>query len=60
MSHIHDKLLVAGDVRAQPEARKPYVRPRFIRELDLETRAGSPLIIEPQEEGTLRILSGRS
>ncbi len=27
----------------QPEARKSYVSPAIVHELDLETRAGSPL-----------------
>lgn len=27
----------------QPEARKSYISPAIIHELDLETRAGSPL-----------------
>ena len=30
-------------VKAQPKRRKPYAKPRIIHELELETRAGSPL-----------------
>ena len=30
-------------VEVQPEARKPYTKPQIIHELELETRAGSPL-----------------
>jgi len=29
------------------ETRKPYARPEIVLELDLETRAGSPLLIDP-------------
>jgi len=38
--HIEAK--VEG-VEVQPEARKPYTKPEIIHELELETRAGSPL-----------------
>jgi len=27
--------------------RKPYVRPEIVLELELETRAGSPLLVDP-------------
>jgi len=30
-------------VEARPETRKPYAKPEIIHELELETRAGSPL-----------------
>ena len=30
-------------VEVQPEARKPYAKPEIVHELELETRAGSPL-----------------
>ena len=30
-------------VEVRPETRKPYVKPEIIHELELETRAGSPL-----------------
>lgn len=36
-----------GNVEVQPPTRKPYVKPEIIHELELETRAGSPLIIDP-------------
>ena len=32
-----------GDVEVQPETRKPYTKPTIVHELELETRAGSPL-----------------
>jgi hypothetical protein len=30
-------------VKVQPKTRKPYTKPKIIHELELETRAGSPL-----------------
>jgi hypothetical protein len=30
-------------VEIQPQVRKPYAKPEIIHELELETRAGSPL-----------------
>ncbi len=30
-------------VRVQPETRKPYAKPKIIHELELETKAGTPL-----------------
>ena len=29
------------------EARKPYLKPAIIHELDIETRAGSPNMVDP-------------
>jgi hypothetical protein len=31
----------------QSDARKPYVKPEIIHELELETRAGSPTFTDP-------------
>ena len=30
-----------------PEERKPYTKPEIVHELDLEVRAGSPLMPDP-------------
>ena len=45
MSQIRSKHIeVEGEgIEVQPETRKPYVKPEIIHELELETRAGSPL-----------------
>ena len=32
---------------SQAETRKPYTKPKIILELELETRAGTPLVIDP-------------
>ena len=34
-------------IEVQPETRKPYSKPEIIHELELETRAGTPLVIDP-------------
>ena len=34
-------------MRDEEQDRKPYSKPEIIHELDLETRAGSPLGIDP-------------
>jgi len=31
------------NIEVQPKTRKPYTKPEIIHELELETRAGSPL-----------------
>ena len=44
MSHKPEHIEAEGEnVEIQPEARKPYAKPEIIHELELETRAGSPL-----------------
>ena len=42
--HIEER----ESVEIQPQARKPYTKPEIIHELELETRAGSPLGIPDQ------------
>jgi hypothetical protein len=34
-------------VEVQPGTRKPYAKPEIIHELALETRAGTPLVVDP-------------
>ena len=34
-------------IKTQSETRKPYARPEIVLELELETRAGSPLMMDP-------------
>ena len=36
-----------GDVKTQSGPREPYARPDIVLELELETRAGSPLMMDP-------------
>ena len=44
MSHKPEHIEAEGEnVEVQPKARKPYTKPEIIHELELETRAGSPL-----------------
>lgn len=38
---------VGGNGSDQPDERKPYAKPEISHELELETRAGSPLGISP-------------
>jgi hypothetical protein len=33
--------------QSEAEVRKPYVKPQVVHELELETRAGSPLRFDP-------------
>ncbi|MFQ5593657.1 MAG: hypothetical protein ACE5HA_05875 [Anaerolineae bacterium] len=47
MQQIEGSLFEEQAGQVQPERRKPYARPRIIHELELETRAGSPLGIDP-------------
>ena len=38
----------AREITATPAlVRKPYARPEIVLELELETRAGSPLVVDP-------------
>jgi hypothetical protein len=39
----------------QPEARKPYAKPAIVRELELETKAGTSLPIFPDPFATPEI-----
>ena len=50
MSRIKGKnTKVEGNgVETRPPTRKPYAKPKIIHELELETRAGSPLSIHDQ------------
>jgi hypothetical protein len=32
---------------SQAETRKPYTKPKILHELALETRAGTPLVVDP-------------
>ena len=44
MSKELKRIEVEGEgVEVQPKTRKPYAKPEIIHELELETRAGSPL-----------------
>jgi hypothetical protein len=44
MSKKHERIEAEGEgVEVQPKKRKPYAKPEIIHELELETRAGSPL-----------------
>ena len=44
MSKKHERIEAEGEgVEVQPKRRKPYAKPEIIHELELETRAGSPL-----------------
>jgi hypothetical protein len=45
MQHVVDDSLESDDPSIEPssEPRKPYHRPAIIHELQLETRAGSPI-----------------
>ena len=45
MSQIPGRLpeAAAEPITTETEKRKPYIRPEIIHELELETRAGSPL-----------------
>ena len=44
MSQKPEHIEAEGEgVEVQPETRKPYTKPEIIHELELETRAGSPL-----------------
>jgi len=44
MSQKAERIDAEGEgVEVQPQARKPYSKPEIIHELELETRAGSPL-----------------
>jgi hypothetical protein len=45
MQHVVDDSLESDDppIEAMPAPRKPYQSPAIIHELQLETRAGSPL-----------------
>jgi hypothetical protein len=46
MSQKPERLEAEGD-RVRSEVRKPYVKPEIIHELELETRAGTPLVVDP-------------
>jgi hypothetical protein len=37
---------------SKSSVRKVYLKPRIIHELELETRAGSPIKIDPLDPGT--------
>ena len=44
MSKKPERIEAEGEgVEVQPKTRKPYAKPEIIVELELETRAGSPL-----------------
>jgi hypothetical protein len=44
MSQKPERIEVEGEgVEVQPQTRQPYAKPAIIHELELETRAGSPL-----------------
>ena len=43
MSQKPERIEETESVEVQLEARKPYTKPEIIHELELETRAGSPL-----------------
>ena len=42
MLQKHERIEVEGS-RVRPGVRKPYAKPEIIHELELETRAGTPL-----------------
>lgn len=45
MSRKPERIEVEGErVEVQPETRKPYAKPEIVHELQLETRAGTPLV----------------
>ena len=44
MSRKPERIEAEGEnVETKPKTRKPYTKPEIIHELELETRAGSPL-----------------
>lgn len=44
MSQKFERIEAEGEgVEVQPPTRKPYAKPEIIHELELETRAGTPL-----------------
>jgi len=47
MSQEPERVEGKEGVKVQPRTRKPYAKPRILHELELETRAGSPLSPDP-------------
>ena len=43
---------LSNEVETEPSLRKVYSKPAIIHELELETRAGSPLGVDPFEDAT--------
>ncbi len=43
MSQKHERVEEEGGIEVQPVTKKPYAKPKILHELELETRAGSPL-----------------
>jgi hypothetical protein len=48
MSKKLERIEAEGEgVAVQPKTRKPYTQPEILHELALETRAGTPLVVDP-------------
>jgi hypothetical protein len=48
MSKKPERMEAEGEgIEVQPETRKPYTQPGILHELELETRAGTPLVVDP-------------